>query len=207
MLNRQFRRAPKLLKESEMVPSRQPAGFSLVELLVAMFIAVVLYAMVVGPSRAQVAQRKLAACAENLRKLHLVLTLYANEHDGAFPAADGAGNSDAVFATLVPRYSSDRSFFSCPATKHRGGENDSAYVAELRKDSPVSLLASDAQVNAEPKLRGAKIFADAEGTRGGNHGKAGGNLLFSDGHVETISTAAPRDLSLPPGAKILNPAP
>jgi prepilin-type processing-associated H-X9-DG protein len=68
------------------------------------------------------------------------------------------------------------------------------------------LLASDAQVNAEPKQRGANIFADADGTRGGNHGTAGGNLLFTDGHVETVGAAAPRDLSLPPGAKILNPA-
>ena len=106
----------------------------------------------------------------------------------------------------MPRYTSDRTFFSCPATKHRGGENDFAYVSGLRKDSPLSLLASDAQVDAEAKMRGAKVFADAEGTRGGNHGAAGGNLLFTDGHVETISTTAPHDLSLPPGAKILNPA-
>ena len=95
------------------------------------------------------------------------------------------------------------------ATGHGDGRADFAIVTGLRKDSPQSgpvLLASDAQVNAEPKLRGAKIFADADGTRGGNHGAAGGNLLFTDGHVETIGAVAPRDLSLPPGAKILNPA-
>ncbi len=188
-----------------MVPSRRNAGFSLVELLVAMFIGVVLYALVVGPSREHVRRQKLADCAENLRKLHMVLTLYANEHDGAFPVAAGARSSDEILASLVPRYTSDRTFFSCPATGH-GGHTDFAVVTGLRKDSPVSLLASDAQVNAEPKLRGAKIFADTEGARGGNHGAAGGNLLFTDGHVETTGTAAPRDLSPPAGAKILNPA-
>ena len=189
-----------------MARSRQHAGFTLVELLIGMFIAVVLYAMVVGPSREHVQRQKLARCAENLRKLHMVLALYANEHDGAFPVAEGARNSDEAFAPLVPKYSSDRSFFSCPATGHSGGRNDFACVTGLRKNSPTALLASDVQVNAEPKLQGMKVFADAEGTRGGNHGKAGGNLLFTDGHVETIGAAAPRDFSLPPGAKLLNPA-
>ena len=206
MLNRQFE-ASKLLNRSEMVASQKHSGFTLVELLVGMFIVVALYAVIVGPSREYLQRQKLARCAENLRKLHLTLTLYANEHDSAFPAADGARNSDEALAVLVPQYSSDRSIFSCPATGHTGGQSDFAYVAGLRKDSPAALLASDAQVNAEPKRSGAKIFADAEGTRGGNHGKAGGNLIFTDGHAETIGTGAPRDLTLPPGARLLNPAP
>ena len=190
-----------------MVLRQQHSGFSLVELLVAMFVAVALCAMVAGPSRAYVQRQKLERCAENLRKLHMVLSLYANEHDGAFPAADGAHSSDEMLGTLVPRYTSDRSFFACPATGHLGdAQIDFACVAGLRKEGVASLLASDAQVNTWPKLCGTKVFADAEGTRGGNHGKAGGNLLLTDGHVETIGTEAPRDLSLPPGAKLLNPA-
>ena len=189
-----------------MVPCQKRSAFAFVELLVVMFIVVVLYAVIVGPSREYLQRQKLARCAENLRKLHLTLTLYANEHDGAFPAADGARNSDEALTVLVPKYSSDRSIFSCPATGHTGGQSDFAYVAGLRKDGPVSLLASDAQVNVEPKRSGARIFADAEGTRGGNHGKTGGNLIFTDGHAETISIAAPRDLSPPPGTKLLNPA-
>jgi prepilin-type N-terminal cleavage/methylation domain-containing protein/prepilin-type processing-associated H-X9-DG protein len=189
-----------------MAPSHQHSGFTLVELLVAMFIVVALYATVVGPTRAHLRQQKLAQCAENLRRLHMVFSLYANEHDGAFPAADGARSSDDVLAALVPKYSSDRSLFTCPATGHSGGQVDFACVTGLRKDAGISLLASDAQVNAEPKPRGTKVFADAERARGGNHGGAGGNLLFTDGHVETIGTGAPRDLSIPPGAKLLNPA-
>lgn len=189
-----------------MEPPAQQSGFTLVELLIGMFIAVALYAVAVGPSRAYAQRQKLAHCAENLRKLHMVLSLYANEHDGAFPAADGARGSDEVLATLVPRYSSDRSFFSCPATGHSGGKVDFAHVAGLRKDAGPALLASDAQVNAELKTRGAKMFAETEGAPGGNHGKLGGNLIFTDGHMEAIGTEAPRDFPLPAGARLLNPA-
>jgi prepilin-type N-terminal cleavage/methylation domain-containing protein/prepilin-type processing-associated H-X9-DG protein len=206
MLNREFRGASKLLNRGEMVCRRKHSGFSLVELLIGMFIALVLYAMVVGPSREYVRKQKLQRCAENLRKLHMILSFYANEHDGAFPTGAGARSSDEVLAALVPRYTSDRSFFACPATGHSGdSQPDFACVTGLRADSVAALLASDAQVDARPKLRGAKVFADSEGTRGGNHGKAGGNLLFTDGHVETIGTEAPRDLSTPPGATLLNP--
>ena len=189
-----------------MLPRPLHSGFTLVELLVAMFIAVALYAVAVGPGRAHFQRQKLALCAENLRKLHLTLTLYANEHDGAFPVADGARSSDEAFAALVPRYSSDRSIFTCPATGHADARCDYAFAAGLHKDAPVALLASDAQVNADAKTRGAKIFADSEKARGGNHGDAGGNLLFTDGHVETCATGAARDLSLPQGAQLLNPA-
>jgi prepilin-type processing-associated H-X9-DG protein len=50
------------------------------------------------------------------------------------------------------------------------------------------------------------MFAESEGAPGGNHGKAGGNLVFTDGHIETIGSEAPRDFPMPPGAKLLNPA-
>ncbi len=189
-----------------MSPNSPHAGFTLVELLVAMFIAVALYAVVVGPGRAQVEKQKLAKCAENLRKLHLTVTLYANEHDGEFPTGAGAANADEVFAGLVPRYTSDRSLFTCPATSHSDGRVGYAFVAGLRRESASAMLASDAQVNAEPKRHGARLFADEEGSRAGNHGKAGGNLLFADGHVETVGTVAPRDFLFSKGTQLLNPA-
>jgi prepilin-type processing-associated H-X9-DG protein/prepilin-type N-terminal cleavage/methylation domain-containing protein len=183
------------------------SGFTLVELLIGMFIAVALYAVVLGPTKEYVQRQKLQKCTENLRRLHLVLSLYANEHEGAFPAPPGAASSDAALSALVPKYSTDHSLFVCPATGHSGERRfDYAYVMGLRKDSGALLLASDSQVSAEPKLRGMKVFADAQGASGGNHGKAGGNLLFADGHAETIGTAAGRDLVLAPGTQLLNPS-
>lgn len=184
------------------------SGFSLIELLFAMLIAVSLYAVAVGPTKAYVEKQKFQHCAENLRRLHLTLSLYANEHDGAYPENAPARSADEALALLVPKYSADTALFICPATGKPGSSSrmDYAYVMGLRKDSGGEpLLLSDAQVNDDPKAVGARIFSDTESGPGSNHGKAGGNLIFADGHVETIGSVAPRDLSLPVGAKLMNP--
>ena len=208
MLNAHFTvRAPKLLNSGVMAVRNRNAGFSLVELLIGMFIAVSLYAVAVGPTKAYVEKQKLQRCAENLRRLHLTLALYANEHDGVFPHGDSVRSAADALFLLVPKYTTDTSLFVCPATGRAASSDrvDYAYVTGLRNDSGGdALLLSDAQVNGEAKAQGAKVFSDAEGP-GSNHGKAGGNLLFADGHLETIGATAPRDLLLPDGAKLLNP--
>ena len=183
------------------------SGFSLIELLIGMLIAVSLYAVAVGPTKAYVEKQKLQRCAENLRKLHMTLSLYANEHDGAYPNVAGARSADEALSPLVPKYTTDTSLFVCPATgRAANGHFDFAYTMGLRKDADSeTLLLSDAQANDDPKTRGTKVFADTESGPGSNHGKAGGNLIFADGHVETIGSAAPRDFAMPPGTKLLNP--
>lgn len=180
------------------------------ELLVGMLIAVSLYAVAVGPTKAYIERQKLQRCAENLRKLHLTLSLYANEHDGAYPQPAGARVSNDALAALVPRYSADASIFACPGRRNpdsAGTHVDYSYVTGLRKDLGAdALILSDAQVNSEPKVRGAGVFSGTGAGPGSNHGKAGGNLVFVDGHLEAFGPATPRDLTLPPGAQILNPA-
>jgi prepilin-type processing-associated H-X9-DG protein len=179
------------------------SGFSLVELLIGMLIAVTLYAMVLGPTKEYIQRQKLQRCAENLRKLHMTLALYANEHDGAYPVLADARSSNDAFSLLVPKYTTDTSVFACPGGGHAGY----AYVMGLRSDGGSdAMLLSDAQVNTDPKPRGARMFSEAETGPGANHGNAGGNVIFADGHLETVGPNAPRDFLLPPGAKLLNPA-
>ena len=173
---------------------RSQAGFSFVELLVAMFIVVVLYGLMFAPSEATKQKRELAQCAENLRKLHLTLGLYANEHDGAFPADRGARRTEDVFRLLSPQYTTDTTFLSCPA---KGGGY--SYAMGLRKDSGLQILAADRLATAS-LTSGARLFS-----KEGNHGDSGGNAIFTDGHVETLSATDPRDLSLPPSVTLLNP--
>jgi prepilin-type N-terminal cleavage/methylation domain-containing protein/prepilin-type processing-associated H-X9-DG protein len=173
---------------------RRRAGFTYIELLVAMVIVVTLYAVVWGPSEATKRRREMAACAENLRKLHLTLGLYASEHDGAYPAVKGARRTEHALGLLAPQYTTDATFLACPVKS--GGYN---YVMGLKKDGEVSLLAADRLAGTSIR-KGAPLFA-----KEGNHGESGGNLLFSDGHVEPAGNVAPRDLTIPAGAVMLQP--
>jgi Prokaryotic N-terminal methylation motif len=129
-----------------MARHKQTSGFSLVELLiamlVAMFIAAALCAVFTGPSRSHAQRQEIASCEESLRKLHVDLLLYANEHGGAFPATVRLGETPPDYSCL----------------------------AGLGKGGAASLIASGVEVETEPSLRGMKVFADSEGARGRNHG-------------------------------------
>jgi prepilin-type processing-associated H-X9-DG protein len=173
---------------------RSQAGFSFVELLFVMLIGVVLYGLMLAPSEETKRKREMAQCAENLRKLHLTLGLYANEHDGAFPAERGARRTADVFRLLTPQYTTDQTFLSCPA---KGGGY--SYAMGLRKDSGLHVLAAD-RLATSSLTNGARLFS-----KEGSHGDSVGNVLFTDGHVESLGATAPRDLSLPPSVTLLNP--
>jgi prepilin-type N-terminal cleavage/methylation domain-containing protein/prepilin-type processing-associated H-X9-DG protein len=175
-------------------PARREAGFTFIELLVAMVVVVTLYAVVLGPSEAAKRRKEMAQCAENLRKLHLTMGLYASEHDGAYPAARGARRTEHALRGLAPQYTTDATFLACPV---KGGGY--SYVMGLRKDAEVSLLAAD-RLAGSRFTKGAPLFAKES-----NHGESGGNLLFTDGHVEAAGNVAPRDLLIPPGAVMLQP--
>ena len=55
--------------------------------------------------------RRKAACAINLGQLHMALSVYAAEHNGAFPVLPGAVSSEAPLSELVPRYTTDTAIF------------------------------------------------------------------------------------------------
>lgn len=211
--------APKLLNRAQMRrlhPSAQ-SGFSFVELLITAAIVLVLYALVFAPSESAMQKKHLADCAEHLRKMHISLTLYANEHNDAYPVVPRATTSEAPLSLLVPKYTTDTSVFICPGTKMAalpGGapfedrKISYAYFMGLKStDKGVPPLVTDAQIGAAIKLKGDALFsADGKGA-GNNHLKYGGNILYTDGHVETSTPAAGRDFVLPPLAKLLNPKP
>src|SRR4051812_18269752 len=89
-------------------------GFSYIEMLITTALVMILYYMVLAPSEEARQQKHMAACAENLRKIQLSLSLYANEHQGLYPYVKGATNSEAVLSELVPKYTSDTDIFICP---------------------------------------------------------------------------------------------
>jgi prepilin-type processing-associated H-X9-DG protein len=160
-----------------------------------MLIGIILYATLLGPSEATKRRRELAKCAENLRKLHLTMGLYANEHEGAFPAAADARRTADALRLLVPKYTTDTNFFNCP-----GDGAGYVYAMGLKQEGGRALLAADQLAASSQPIGGREIFP-----KPGNHGGRGGNLLFTDGHVETVGPDATRSIELPRGAKLLNP--
>ncbi len=164
---------------------RHYRGFSMIELLVVLVICSVLYVAALGPVRAYLEAKKVTQCTENLRKLHLLMTLYANEHDGAFPKADGARTANEAFARMVPKYSSDPSVFTCPVSEKK---HSYTLVTGLTRDDIAPLVVDAATY----------------------HGKAPGNVLYTDGtirHFEPGAQRYPSQPSLPQNALVLEPSP
>lgn len=161
---------------------RHRRAFAFIELLVVLVIGSVLYVLALGPVRSYLEAKRVTGCAENMRKLHLVMGIYANEHNGAFPKADGARTSSEVFARLVPQYSSDPAVFTCPASRLK---KHYALVAGLTKDDSAPLVAEG------PSF----------------HGQGTGNVLMTDGSLHSFQPGASRMPSLPPHAQLLEPSP
>jgi prepilin-type processing-associated H-X9-DG protein len=208
--------ALKLLNPEGDMRNRRHA-FSYIELMITMVIACMLYMAMCGPNSPAGRAKRRAQCARQLEQMHSVLALYAAEHDGVFPAVEGASSSEAPLSQLVPLYTTDTSIFICPASGHSalpGAQPFAdrrisyAYVTGLKRDAdPGVLLVSDAQVNTLPKTQNEPLFSTSGSAPGNNHRTAGGNMLFVDGHVETPGALAPRALPVPEGATLLNPRP
>ena len=195
---------------------RKTHGFSLVELLVVMALVLVMYAAMYGPSSASGQAKRRAQCVQQLMQMHQMLTLFAGEHDGAFPAARGP-TSESALSQLVPLYTTDTSVFICPGSGHAalpGAQPFAdrrisyAYCAGLKRDAdPGAILVADALAKPDALRSGDTLFSITGAAPGNNHRTGGGNVLFVDGHVESLPAVAPRALPLPPGATLLNPKP
>jgi type II secretory pathway pseudopilin PulG len=92
------------------------SAFSLLELLVVMVMLITLSVVFLGGGRKGAQDRKLRQCEANLQKIHIALTIYAGDHDGAFPHHPEATQPAAPLSALAPTYTSDTDIFICPGT-------------------------------------------------------------------------------------------
>ena len=69
------------------------------------------------------------------------------------------------------------------------------------------VLMSDRQVDTLPKTAGQFVFSGTGQPPGNNHGQAGGNFLFCDGHAQPGPARAAFSLGLTQGIVLLNPKP
>ena len=196
-------------------PAASPrSGFSLLELLITVALMLVMWVVFYGHGSRSNQQRQLKACQKNLQNIYLALEIYANEHQGRFPALAGARTSEEVLAVLVPKYTSAADSFICPGSKDgklasgeplAGRRISYAYFMGRQLAETTNLLASDRWADTKPKPRGAQVFSVNGRAPGSNHHQYGGNFLFVDGHQETQPVSASEDLAWPPEVVLLNP--
>lgn len=200
------------LAQKRTAPEGGPRGFSLVELLLVMALLVLVFTLYWGPGSGSRERALNAACQRNLQKLHIAMSIYANDNGGAFPRVAGAKTSAQALKALVPRYNSDVSLFFCPAGKDSAAGSElgnqrisySYYMGRTLTNAQ-QVLMTDAQIDALPKAAGQKVFSTDGKPPGNNHGKSGGNLLFCDGHVLFSSPSTSSGLPLNTGEVLLNP--
>jgi prepilin-type N-terminal cleavage/methylation domain-containing protein/prepilin-type processing-associated H-X9-DG protein len=193
-------------------PSAQHA-FSLIELLAVVAILLILTSLYWGTNVESAQKRKLKACQDNLDRIYMALQVYAADQSSKFPCLNAAKNSGEALSLLVPHYTVETSVFICPASKDPAlPESESftnhpiSYAYYMGRTSTNSeVLITDKQVDALAKRPGQPVFSADGKPPGNNHGKAGGNFLFCDGHVEASPATSPYGLPLTPGVVLLNP--
>jgi prepilin-type N-terminal cleavage/methylation domain-containing protein len=194
---------------------QRPCGFSLIELLMVIAILVILVSLF-GRSSGQKQAALQSACRGKLQKIFMAMEIYTGEHGGGFPVKAGAGTSGEALSLLVPKYTAETTLFLCPGSRNstlppgqsleQGRISYAYYMGRAATNSSEPLI-SDEQVNTDSKDVNELVFSDSDKPPGNNHGKLGGNFLFTDGRVDTSPLRAQFSLVLTQGVVLLNPGP
>jgi len=189
-------------------------GFALLELLIVAAFILILTVLYWGPRGESREHRQRTGCQQNLQAIYMALKIYADQQSGRFPAVAGAQRAEEALDALVPQYTIDTSVFVCPAGKDRplpAGESfrkrriSYAYYMGRLDAGASEVLMSDWQADTLSKTAGQAVFSATGQAPGNNHGKTGGNLLFTDGHADWCPPRAPGSLVFTQGVVLLNP--
>ncbi len=127
------------------------------------------------PTRAIARQ---AMCTNNLKRIGMALTKYADAHQGQLPPEDGAKGLDYLLREGFLGKTNDATVFLCPWDEIRHAARPGAALTEdsVSYVYKGSLWQPGSSANAVP-ICWDKIV---------NHHSIGVNVLFKDGHVEWI---------------------
>lgn len=206
-----------------MQPTQRPvrqcstAGFSILELFLVVVIIFIVFTLYISAGSKNAQEKRLAECQAQLQSMYAAFRTFSQDNPGALPAVPGAQTSEAPLSLLVPKFTTDTEIFICPGGRDKplpGAQpfadkkiSYAYYMGRTLQDGSDAALASDAQVDAAPKMAGQTIFSLDGKAPGNNHKKFGGNVLFCDGNVQYTSSRLAFPLPLATNVMLLNPKP
>lgn len=190
-------------------------GFTLIELMVVITVILIMYAMMYGPAQKSYQDKRLVLCQKNLQMIDIALKIYAADYHESYPLVPGAATAEIPLSLLVPRCTTETAIFVCPGSARRRLPEAQPfvdrkisyayYMGRTTHDGADAILLSDEQVDTRPRRTGDPMFSVTGKRPGDNHRQFGGNVLFCDGHAESLPAIAPRDFAFSNSVVLLNP--
>jgi len=187
-------------------PFQRRYAFSLVEVLTAMVIIGILSALLAGYYQRTVEKAKTIGCAANLRSLYGAVQNFAADHDGLYPSSMDSGDWPRDLALYlgftIPSGETagcppcQKTVLLCPSIySETGGSKRRSYCLNSKAVDGVGSTYD--HLNSIVYSSKTALMADAYQTSwlqsapniSSRHVGGYANLLFFDGHVETLTQA------------------
>jgi prepilin-type N-terminal cleavage/methylation domain-containing protein/prepilin-type processing-associated H-X9-DG protein len=167
------------------IRAKHRAGFTLLELLIAIAIIAILIALLFLAAARVRASAMRAACANNLRQIGQALVVYDHDY-GRLPGSEahkGFSDLPSFRDALVRGRSCPPETFVCPTSR----VEPSSYELNMNyAGRPMQAGRGDTLLASERRLASCQGCHESGDTDRNVHGP-GSNSLFFDGHVETLA--------------------
>ena len=167
-------------------------SFTLIELLVVIAIIGILAGMLLPVIASAREKARRTSCMNNLAQIGKGLVMYSMDNNERYPASF-TGLATVVSSPKLVICPSASGIFGAWDRIAAMGSSNSSYLLSIRDAGSVSVSASTPANTLIVMDKNGAIAVTATTTAqtgfGGNHGKAGGNVLYNDGSVIWVNTA------------------